>query len=737
MLWKEGSMKKLLYVLIGIIIVVVLGITALVTLVNPNQFKAVIAEQVKKQTGRELDIHGDINWRFFPTLGLSVGETTLNNPQGFAQPNLIQFKQAELSVSVLPLLSHELDIGKVHLDGAHVFVQTLKDGRSNLDGLAEKSSTKEVNDSTVPKADKDAVNNVQDEKSTASKVTAQPWKISLAGVELINASVDIINDKTASNIALSKVNFTLDKLVPKTWTKATFDISGSANALQFAAKGSTELNLSSTYQLDELKNLDLSLTAQDGKTEIKHAQVALDHFKYGQWATINLNIDGQLPDLAFVTKGQTQLKLSSDRNILTLENLSIDNALSGKALPRPKMQVNIKTNASYDLTTKTVKLSKLDANADELALMGDMSFINRDVPVIRFNLSSDNINVDNWLKKQHGVVSSEKTAASEQAANNTSTEIAASTPQQLSSQSASNTQPVIQEPDLSVLKGIDVDGTIMAKKFTISNAHLSDVKLSVVILNGIAKLNSFTANLYKGTVSASAQLNVNAPLASYQLHNQIKGVDIQPLLEDVANNKQLAGRANITANLAGKGLSSQHLKNNSTGTINVNLTDGAVYGVNISEMIRSAKARLKGEKLADSQKQKKTDFSSLTALLQLGQGQAKIDNLHLASPLLNINGDGTTDLNNESLNFSVDTAIVASGKGLDELKGINVPIRIKGTWQQPKYQLDLKNLFKQNSGLEQKAKKELNRGLEKLLGDKAKDEKIKNVADQLLKGLFN
>ncbi|PSW74821.1 AsmA family protein [Photobacterium sp. GB-50] len=730
-------MKKLLYVLIGIIIVVVLGITALVTLVNPNQFKAVIAEQVKKQTGRELDIRGDINWRFFPTLGLSVGETTLNNPQGFAQPNLIQFKQAELSVSVLPLLSHELDIGKVRLDGAHVFVQTLKDGRSNLDGLTEKSSTKEVNDSTSSKANKDAVSKVQDEKSTASKVTTQPWKISLAGVELINASVDIINDKIGSNIALNKVNFTLDKLTPNTWTKATFDISGSANALKFAAKGSTELNLSSAYQLAELKNLDVSLTAQDGKTEIKHAQVTLDHFQYGQWATVNLNIDGQLPELAFVTKGQTQFKLSSDRNILTLENLSIDNALSGKALPRPKMQVNIKTNASYDITTKTATLSKLNANADELALMGDVSFINRDVPVIRFNLSSDNINLDNWLNKQHGQVSSEKPAVSDQAANNTSTEVASSTSQQTSSPSVSNTSSAIQEPDLSVLKGIDVDGTIMAKKFTISHAHLSDVKLSVVIQNGIAKLNSFTANLYKGTVSGTAQLNVNTPLASYQLHNQIKGVEIQPLLEDVANNKQLAGRANIIANLAGKGLSSQHLKNNSTGTINVNLTDGAVYGVNISEMIRSAKARLKGEKLSDSQKQKKTDFSSLTALLQLGQGQAKIDNLHLVSPLLDINGRGTTNLNNESLNFSVDTAIVASGKGLDELKGITVPIKIKGTWQQPKYQLDLKNLFKQNSELEQKAKKELNRGLEKLLGDKAKDEKIKNVADQLLKGLFN
>lgn len=724
-------MKKLLYVLIGIIIVVVLGITALVTLVNPNQFKAVIAEQVKKQTGRELDIRGDINWRFFPTLGLSVGETTLNNPQGFAQPNLIQFKQAELSVSVLPLLSYELDIGKVRLDGAHVFVQTLKDGRSNLDGLTEKSSAKEVNDSTSSKANKDAVSNVQDEQSTASKVKAQPWKISLAGVELINASVDIINDKTASNIALNKVNFTLDKLTPNTWAKAIFDISGSVNTLKFAAKGSTELNLSSAYQLAELKNLDLSLTAQDGKTEIKHAQVTLDHFQYGQWATVNLNIDGQLPELAFVAKGQTQFKLSSDRNILTLENLSIDNALSGKALPRPKMQVNIKTNASYDLTTKTATLSKLNANADELALMGDVSFINRDVPVIRFSLSSDNVDLDRWLTTQQ---STKKLT--------TSSEITATKTESAKPTTATVSKPVLttssnQEPDLSALKGVDIAGTLAAKQFTVAKAHLSDVTLAVSVKNGVMDLSRFNAHLYQGTINASGKLDVNTPLATYQFKNQISGVEIQPLLEDVADNNQLAGRANITAQLSGLGLSAQRLRNDVTGTINVNLTDGAVYGVNISEMIRSAKAHLKGEKLADSQKQKKTDFSSLTALLQLGQGQAKIDNLHLISPLLDINGRGMTDLNNESLNFSVDTAIVASGKGLDELKGITVPIRIKGTWQQPKYQLDLKNLFKQNSGLEQKAKKELNRGLEKLLGDKAKDEKIKNVADQLLKGLFN
>ncbi len=51
--------------------------------------------------------------------------------------------------------------------------------------------------------------------------------------------------------------------------------------------------------------------------------------------------------------------------------------------------------------------------------------------------------------------------------------------------------------------------------------------------------------------------------------------------------------------------------------------------------------------------------------------------------------------------------------------------------------MDLAGLLKQNNELEQKAQKEVERGLEKLLGDKAKDDEVKKVADKLLKGLFN
>ena len=164
-------MKKILYILLGLILLVVIGIGALVTFVNPNQFKPLLTEQVKKMTGRDLIINGDINWRFFPTLGLSVGETEFRNPKGFAEPNLVQFKQADLSVSVLPLLSQHLDIGEMRLDGAHVFVQTLANGHTNLDGLMAKKAEAETTttENTITNHDQKAL-----------------WKVSVAGIKLVN-----------------------------------------------------------------------------------------------------------------------------------------------------------------------------------------------------------------------------------------------------------------------------------------------------------------------------------------------------------------------------------------------------------------------------------------------------------------------------------------------------------------------------------------------------------------------
>lgn len=77
-------MKKL-FLFIAIPVVAVIGaLLALVLLVNPNQFKPLIVEQAKAQTGLDLVIEGDIGWQFFPAIGLEIGKQNCVTLKGLA-----------------------------------------------------------------------------------------------------------------------------------------------------------------------------------------------------------------------------------------------------------------------------------------------------------------------------------------------------------------------------------------------------------------------------------------------------------------------------------------------------------------------------------------------------------------------------------------------------------------------------------------------------------------------------
>ena len=703
-------MKKILYILLGLIVLVVIGIGVLVTFVNPNQFKPLLTEQVKKMTGRDLVINGDISWRFFPTLGLSVGDTEFRNPAGFAEPNLIQFKQADLSVSVLPLLSQHLDIGEMRLDGAHVFIQTLNNGATNLDGLTDKTAVAETTTGNTV---------THGEKNTH-------WNVSVAGIKLVNASAEVRNDKTKMVAQLNHINFTLDSFQPQTWTKATFDVQGNVNALTFSAQGSTEINLAADYKNVRLKALSATMNMTDGKTEIKNAQLGLDQFNLGQWSNMTFSVNGKVPNLNFDTHGTAKVKLSTDHNVITVQGLKVTNDLVGKTLPRPTINLVVDADATYDISQKLTLVSQLSINADGTQASGSGSYLATAIPDIRFALSSDNINLDSWLPAKTAVANT-----------NNSTTAAGAAAMNAPVATENNAKTSTAEPDLSALKNINLAGMIAIKQLTVDHANVTNVKVVTSIKQGVATINRFEANLYGGKVTGSAAIDVNSALPSYRLKNTISNVDLLPLLKAVANNNLLAGKANITTDLRGQGLSEANIRHNITGSIKVNVSDGAVYGVNIPDLLRNAKAKFKGQADTGTDTAKKTDFSALTTTLKLHNGTASTDNFKLASPLVAITGQGNTSLVNESIDLMINSEIVASGKGLDEIKGIAVPIHVSGTWQQPKYNLNIKDLFKNNAALESKAKKEINRGLEKLLGDKAKDENIKNVADKLLKGLFN
>ena len=91
--------------MVGVIVVLLAAVLLAVRLsVDPNNYKGNIAAVVKKSTGRELQLPGDIKLSVFPWVALEVGPARLGNPPGFGDEPFVAFAHATVRVKLLPLL---------------------------------------------------------------------------------------------------------------------------------------------------------------------------------------------------------------------------------------------------------------------------------------------------------------------------------------------------------------------------------------------------------------------------------------------------------------------------------------------------------------------------------------------------------------------------------------------------------------------------------------------------------
>ncbi|MDA6078119.1 AsmA family protein [Edwardsiella anguillarum] len=108
-------MRRLLTTLMILLVVVTAGISALLLLINPNDFRAYMIKQVQQRTGYALTLDGDLRWRVWPQLSILSDRMSLR-ADGAAQP-VIAADNMRLDVRLWPLLSHQLEVRRVMLKG--------------------------------------------------------------------------------------------------------------------------------------------------------------------------------------------------------------------------------------------------------------------------------------------------------------------------------------------------------------------------------------------------------------------------------------------------------------------------------------------------------------------------------------------------------------------------------------------------------------------------------------------
>jgi AsmA protein len=109
-------MPRALLIVLAVPLVLILAAVILIPLLlDKERILELAAEEVYKQSGATLTVDGDADLSIFPTLGVSLEEVSLTMPEG--QDSSLSARVLEIGVKVVPLLSREIAIDGISLDG--------------------------------------------------------------------------------------------------------------------------------------------------------------------------------------------------------------------------------------------------------------------------------------------------------------------------------------------------------------------------------------------------------------------------------------------------------------------------------------------------------------------------------------------------------------------------------------------------------------------------------------------
>ncbi|MGQ7847405.1 AsmA family protein [Granulosicoccus sp. 3-233] len=669
---------KLLKWLLGTIAVLVLvvgvGVVALVYLVDWNDFKDTIQNQVKKQTGRDLQITGDLSPSVFPWAGISIGEISLANAEGFGETPFASIDSADVKVKLLPLIKREINVRTVELEGLQLDLQREADGTTNWDDLLKSTTT-----TTTTINDDDANSQVTTEVEGSSATIAA---LSVGGIEILDANVSWRDATTGTDAALSGFNLRTDSIELEKPFALDVDFSVASDSMDLTAdvKGSGELMIDLDSQIYTVKAFTLSTDARGGAVPAGELSATLQ-------ADVVAMLDAQKVDVSSLKLTTLGLELDGSLNV---ENLDTEPAITGQFASNefsPKQifgklgleepvtaDESVLDKASLTLalsaTPDSAALNELSIVLDDTRFTGQASVPSLEgaIPPVRFDFAVDAIDLDRYLPPTSEV--SDEGAPADQPADG---EGGGDVPIELPSE---------------MMRQLDIDGTFRVGSVKVSNLTTSDIVIPVKASGGKLALQNMQAQLYEGLFNGTTRLDVAGETPVYGVQLQLDGIQADPLLSDLLQKDSfLSGGGAVAADITSRGNTVNQIMAGLNGQFNTAFSDGSINGINLGYQIRRAKAALSGQSLPAEEGAVKTDFSSLAVSGTFTDGIMQSDDLDMRSPLLRLGGEGSVDLPAESVDYTLTTLITGTAQGqggadLASLKGVQLDIPIRGTFDE-------------------------------------------------------
>ena len=356
-------------------------------------------------------------------------------------------------------------------------------------------------------------------------------------------------------------------------------------------------------------------------------------------------------------------------------------------------KVALKTGFSG--STENLNLKDLLLQLDETQMKGNFSIAKFTQPDIQFDIGIDSINADRYLPP----AAEGKPITPETAAGGAASEL-----------------------PLDTLRSLRVNGELLIGQLILSNAKMSNVKLTMKAKDGDIRLEPVSAELYQGKYQGNVAMDARGKVPNIVINTQLTGVNLDPLLKDYMQQPEspVAGIADLNFDqLTASGSDADQIKRSLAGKGKFSVKDGILRGVDVAKTLEQVEIMVESKRFGNVNTEGETPFQQLSGTLDIKQGIVNNKDMLMTATGFTLTGKGTlANLNNETIQYdmqvNVDESSATRGEKRYNIGGYEMPVKCRGKLSKPDCKPDLGDIAKV---LLQKGGEEKLKGLlEKSLG---------------------
>lgn len=495
-------MKRILYIVLGLFVLVAIVIAIFLLAVSPNYFKPQI-EKLASDQGVALSLDGDLSWTLWPNIGIGLAQVSVAHVSDPDAP-LAQLQQASLLLALKPLFDGEFQVNHIVIDGVNLDLRVNAQGVSNWDAFLENTPV-------------DNPQNIEAEKYNEAdkKIVLEVDRFSI-----LNSSVHYRNEQSQQTFHVTDFRFTANDI---NVNSRPFDttiawqsmISTQELASPLYIHGELKQRITLDETLDTLNIGDGGLTLGMGNSEDMKGSVPAV-------ITYNMALVGLSESPNY--RGDIDVQAVNLRKFLALFDVALETA-NTSALS------NVAYKSQFNGDESAVNITNIVLGVDKTTFKGYVAMKDMATQALALQLAGDSLNADDYLPVEEA-----------------------------SSTATSTTAATIESPEqplpFEVIRSLAIDVDVSLKKLQIKNLDVENITYSLKALGG--EVNQlFAADAYDGNISSKVDLNATNSIAKAGFDFQATGIALEPILAalEVESKAELQGAVTVTA----KGVSSGQL----------------------------------------------------------------------------------------------------------------------------------------------------------------------------------